>query len=467
MKDIIKEIKKGDLLKEMPMDFDGQDRPHPDYEDILNRQETPFKKVPFPQTGRQDQNFQELLGSESFREVIQKYKQYNNDDSPINQGSMMNLYRKQASVLEQIYRLEEPHREELSNLAVELVKKQFSIPEGVLNFDAKIVGNPNEISKEGFENDQPNEENPEAPNIDDEPMFNTIDLPETDLQKLEKAKRRLVNATLQGAARVGQYMFHMVENEIANIVGNNNAPSLYGQMMSMNDLNYWLFPEQLVKQSSEQGPMAGRQDVERGDDENGGIPTIHAIGINFPTLVHELIKGLLEVFALKRDDENGEEYDMVKGEDTITKESWDLRLGVAIWKRLKNVVPMELNLEEKQELQNYLLNHIFNLPAKQYLNLMREVMGQTEKGKRAIENIVKDMEDIYNDVNDNVYKDDNDFENYDEDGYFIGDVDNEEDFPEEIPTQQKTNKLPKTDVDFDYEKDNWRLNETKRKRKLK
>ena len=250
MKNIIKEIKKGDLLKEMPMDFDGQDRPHPDYEDILNRQETPFKKVPFPQTGRQDQNFQELLGSESFREIIQKYKQYNNDNTPINQNSVMGLYRKQATVLDQISRLEEPHREELSNLAVELVKKQFSIPDGVLNFDAKIVGDPNQISKEGFENDQPNEENPEAPNIDDEPIFNTIDLPDTELQKLEKAKRRLVNATLQGAARVGQYMFHMVEDEIANIVGNNNAPMLYGQMMSMNDLNYWLFPEQLVKQSS-------------------------------------------------------------------------------------------------------------------------------------------------------------------------------------------------------------------------
>ena len=469
------------LLKEMPMDFDTPDRPNPDYEKILRAGETPLKKVPFPEPVDRTQNFQEILGSEAFREVINKYRQYNDEQGPISEKSMMQIYQKQVKVLETISQLEAPHRDELTQLAVELVKRQFAIPEGVINFDAEIVGSPSEISTENYQHDQPGEENPDAPDIDSEdgePQGNGLsgengepqgnefggESPENDFSsentQLEKSKRRLINATLQGASRVGQYMFHMVETEIASIVGREDAPKLYGQMMSMNDLNYWLFPDQMIKQSTESGPSAGSESVER-EQEEGGIPTIHASGINFPTLVHELIKGLMELFALKQDGDESD-YNQIKGEDTITKEAWDLRLGVAIWRRLKNSVPAELNIEEKQELQNYLLNHIFNLPAKQYLGLMREVMGQTEAGKRAIEKIVRDMEEVYNDVHDRVYRDDDDYNNYDEEGFF---QDDEDDDSENEFTPQKTNnnttrKTNDDTVDFDYEKEPWRLNET-------
>lgn len=353
--------------------------------------------------------------------------------------------------------METPHRVELTNLAVELVKRQFAIPDGVLEFDAKIVGGPEDIGGEDFEHDEEGEENPEEPDIDTEDEFEPDD---DELTKLEKSKRRLVNATLQGASRVGQYMFHMAEDQLDEILGRGDASNLYGKMMSLNDLSYWLFPDELVKQSSKSGGKAGDEKVDR----NTEPPTIYARGINFPTLLHELIKGLMEFFALQPQGEEGDNYyDRVRSEDTITKEDWDLRLGVAIWARLRSLIPTELHMEEKVELQNYILNHIFNLPAKQYLLLMRDVMGKTQNGKRIIEKIAKDMQRLYDEVHNPKYQDDPDYENYDEDGFHYED-EGGNDEPNPTPTKpivpQKQTQNPNTKVGFDIDNEKWRLNES-------
>lgn len=455
-KDLLSLINKRKMINEMPMDFNSPDRPHKDYEDKLGSQETPFKKVPFPSTGKEGQNFQELLGSEAFKSAIDRYKQYQGDDETITSQSASKVSMGGMRVLQTIMQMEAPHKTELTDLAVNLVKQQFSIPEGAIQFDAKIINGPEDVDdEEEFNHDEEGEENPEEPDID---MGDDFEPDEDELTKLEKSKRRLVNATLQGASRVGQYMFHLVEDKLTQILGRDDAPILYGKMMSMNDLQYWLFPDEMIKQASKQkGGKAGDEKVDR----NTEPPTIYARGINFPVLVHELIKGLMEFFALQpQGDVDQNYYDRVRSEDTITKEDWDLRLGVAIWSRLRSLIPAELHTDEKVELQNYILNHIFNLPAKQYLILMREVMGKTDKGRRAIEKIAKNMQDLYDDIHDAKYKDDTDFENYDEDGFYTGD-DEEDDVTPTKPIQQKqTPPLPKTDVKFDFDNEKWRMNES-------
>ena len=64
-------------LNEMPMDFDTQDRPSTDITNKLATGDTPLKKVPLPQTGEEpNKNFQELLASERYRQVVQRVRQY-------------------------------------------------------------------------------------------------------------------------------------------------------------------------------------------------------------------------------------------------------------------------------------------------------------------------------------------------------------------------------------------------------
>lgn len=468
-------IEKQKKLKEMAMDFDTQDRPHDDIQGKLRTGETPYKKVPLPDTGNRDQNFQELLASERYREVIANIRQYVGNTPPLRgERGIGPLAQIMMSALMDIINTEQAHRQELEQLAIELVKKEFSIPEGALQYQAKIVGI-GEISDEGFNKMQPRnqEPEPEAPNIDDENWEddeendemnpqgeqpqgdeendeeeNAIDVERTLLQTfenmtLEKAKRRFINGIIQGASDKGHYMYHYVADRISEITGSQDIINQYGIMMAINDAIYWQIGETTLDSmmGTNQGggrqapPMGGRQGGQQGGGQQGGgqeggnnepnmpqghmqggggnpnmagrqdidrntnPPTIRAIGVNFPVLVHELIKGTLELFAIQGRPESEEDYAEVEAsEDTLAKENWDLRLGPAIWNRIRAMYPEDILVDEDQyEIQNYLLVEIFKLPAKKFFVFMREVLMGTERGSLMMDDLVEGIHRMLND----------------------------------------------------------------------
>jgi len=388
-------------LEEMAMDFDTQDRPDSGIQDKLKQGETPFKKVPLPKTGDEpNKNFQEVLGSERYKQLIATLRRYVTGAPTLNgmsgvmslQGILMNAHNT-------IVQTELSHREELERLAVEVVTKEMGIPEGSIEFDAKIVGM-GEVNTDDFNRDENNEENPEEVDVD---TNNDIDLGvevnlynELEGLNVEKAKRRLINSLIQGASNKGHYMYHLVPERIAQITGNPNLIDMYGIMMSINDLNYWQLSDETIKQMGDSG--AGKEQVERPEDEDGTAKIV-ARGINFPVLVHELIKGVLELFAIQGRPEDEDTYDEVESsEDTLEKEMWDLRLGPAIWDRLRNQFPEDIVIDEnKKELQNYLLVEIFKLPAKKFLVFMREVLQGTDQGKRLMNELMDGINKMFND----------------------------------------------------------------------
>jgi len=110
-------------LNEMPMDFDSQDRPDQGVQDKLAAGETPLKKIPFPETGEEpNKNFQELLASERYKQVVDKMRQYTGTNVTVSgmQG-MTPLMQQMMSAHNQILQFEQNHRRELEQLAVELV----------------------------------------------------------------------------------------------------------------------------------------------------------------------------------------------------------------------------------------------------------------------------------------------------------------------------------------------------------
>ena len=124
-------------LNEMPMDFDSQDRPDQGVQDDLAAGETPLQKIPFPETGEEpNKNFQELLASERYKQVVAKMRQYTGTNATIRgtQG-MTPLMQQMMSAHNQILQFEQNHRRELEQLAVELVMKELGIPE-----DATVFG---------------------------------------------------------------------------------------------------------------------------------------------------------------------------------------------------------------------------------------------------------------------------------------------------------------------------------------
>lgn len=389
-------------LNEMPMDFDSQDRPDQGVQDKLAAGETPLQKIPFPQTGDEpNKNFQELLASERYKQVVAKMRQYTGANTPMRgmQG-LSPLMQQMMSAHNQILQFEQNHRRELEALAVELVIKELGIPEGSVQYDARIIGM-GEFNPEDFNHDQEGEEEGGEEEQGGEEMNfgNEIEIV-NDIEKLdlEKAKRRFINTIIQGASKRGHYMYHYVEDRVRQIVGNDRIIGLYGIMMSVNDALYWQLPDETMKQMGQQGNIAGREDVDRQTDP----PTVKARAVNFPVLIHELIKGTLELVALhgrNRDEEGNEEdfSDVEESEDTLEKEMWDLRLGPAIWDRIRSKFPEDVLTDEtKGIIQLMVFQHIFKKPAKEFLVFMKEVVSNSESGNRLMETLVRAIEEDIN-----------------------------------------------------------------------
>lgn len=381
-------------IKEMAMDFDTADRPDQGIQDKLRQGDTPLKKVPLPSTGDENKNFQEILASERYKQVVSNLRKYLGDRTPIQRGmdGVMSLQMTLMNAHRTIMQIESRHKTELEQLAIEIVMKEMGIPEGAIEYDAKIVGM-EEIGMDDFNHDDENgDENPDEVQIENEiEIFN-----ELQNLDLEKAKRRMINSIIQGASKKGHYMFHLVPERLQQITGAPNILNLYGTLMSINDLTYWQIPDQTIKDLG--GSVAGKESVERPEEE-GGNSKVVARGINFPVLVHELIKGTLELFAIQGRPEGEEGFeDVENSEDTLEKEMWDLRLGPAIWDRIRSQFPEDvLTDENKVELQNYLLVEIFKLPAKKFLVFVKEVLSGSDRGKRLMNELMEGLNRMFRD----------------------------------------------------------------------
>jgi hypothetical protein len=72
---------------------------------------------------------------------------------------------------------------------------------------------------------------------------------------------------------------------------------------------------------------------------------------------------------------------------------WDLRLGPAIWDRMKNQFPDEVFEQHGKEIQNHMFMHIFKLPAREFLIFMKEVISGSENGARLMFNLMESVKE--------------------------------------------------------------------------
>jgi hypothetical protein len=418
-------------ISEMAMDFDTQDRPDKGIQDKLKNQDTPLTKIPFPKTGQEpNQNFQELLASQRYKEVIQNLRRYTGVNNPPLNGmsGIMPLQMMMLDAHNKVVRIENDHRQELEKLAVELVVKDsgmldrdedgniingeiefengmytvYQIDDDgdknpIVQYDAKIVGM-GEIDSTNFnrenrpQQNQP-EVNIESNDVEEEEQL-MMDIENLDL---ERAKRRLINSIIQGASKKGHYMYHLVAQELQQITGSNELLNLYGIMMSINDINYWQMSDQQIGNMG--GSVAGKVQVmdpdegdeeEGGDEENNNPFKIVARGINFPVLLHELLKGEMELIGKYGSPEDDEMFRQVQqSEDTLEKEMWDLRLGPSIWSIIYSQMPEEIVVVENQKkIQRFFLRNFFSIPNRKMLVMAKEILSKTENGRQLIQDMV-------------------------------------------------------------------------------
>jgi hypothetical protein len=385
-------------IKEMAIDYGNRpERINPDIENKLANKEHPYKDNPaIPQEVPQGipSNFEELISSQRFKDVVEKVKYYTGVQANITQeNTFIQLQRMMLAAMQHVLQFEQQYKQELEQLAVDLVKKEMSIPEGFVQFDAKLVGI-GEISEEGFSNQ---EQNPTEEEIEQEFGINGDDA-EQDVEQFmsafenfdeEVAKRRMLNALIQGSAKKGHYMFELVNERLTQM--DPNIIKLYGVLMSVNDLLYWIFPDEMILGGGGGGDAkAGKEELNIQTEP----PTIIARGVFFPALVHELIKGVMELIASKGLPKEQRAADMVMGvTDNIPSEIWDLRLGPIIWSKFVESYPDRLFDDDVKHIQNYLFSRFSQLSTKEFFRVTKLILKGDPLGKQIIERMVSEIEE--------------------------------------------------------------------------
>ena len=208
---------------------------------------------------------------------------------------------------------------------------------------------------------------------------------------MEKAKRRVINGMVQGAAMKGYYMYHDVAERLQQITGSETLLNDYGIMMSVNDTMYWQMPDQMMQSAMGSESMAGQEQVDPATDP----PTIKARGVNFPVLVHEIIKGVMEAISIQGRPEEGWE-EVEDSEDTLDKEIWDIRLGTPMWARIRSQFPEEILVDENQhELQLFLYVAMVKLPARDFLVFVKELMEGSDRGQEMMQQLMMTQSLMY------------------------------------------------------------------------
>ncbi len=376
------------------IEYDGPERMDQGIQSKLEKGETPLSDnpaLPRKDDDEFDNSFEQLIASKRFRDVVEKVKRYTGVQE-VTQNQLMNLQGMMMQAVQQVKQIESNNEGYLEQLAVELIKKELSLPDDAFQYDVELTSMPGQIDMSGMKKDS---EEPEDEDVI-EKFGVSEDEAEDDLENfmaafekfdLEKAKRRFINSLIQGASKKGHYMFHLVKDELENI--NPKLLNLYGVLMSVNDLLYWILPDQMVMMAAESGQgMEGKEEV----DETTDPPTIKAKGLFFPILVHELLKGVYEVLGTQGLPDDPKAAEMVMAsQDTLPYEIWDLRLGPVIWEKFMASYPEKLYDDDLREIQNYLFSRFSSLTTDEFFDVAKMIMSGSDDGKKIVAKMVDEI----------------------------------------------------------------------------
>ena len=386
---VLSEIKT--RLKEAPVSYDGPERMEPGIERKINQRQTPYAEHPaLPQDG--DRDFIELVTSQRFKDSVEKVRRFLGDTTPIQgDNAMMGLMSSIMGSLQQIKRFESQNKEYLENLAVNLVKKELGIPEGQLQFDVELVGGGLSAS-EGMQRqaEEPSEEEVEDAFKESEEHQEEMEDFMDSMEKfnLEKAKRRMINSLVQGAAFKGGHMYVLVSNEINRL--SPELLNLYGVTQSLMEHLYWLYPDMEGMAGGGGGQMGQSE-----SDPETDPPTIKARAFTFPLLVHEIVKGIYSLYGDQGLPNDPVQRSMVvRAEDTLPAEVWDSRLGPIFWEKFRESWPDKLYEEDQRHLQQYLFMKLSQLQAKDFIVLAKAIMADKPEAKEVINRMVNEIVEI-------------------------------------------------------------------------
>ena len=407
------------------IDYGGRrERMDPNLERKLGSPENLYAQNPAMKKGPADV---QRLVSKRFGKVADKLKEVVENQNINSQQVQGMIYSEIMRRLPNIMRIEAAHKEELEQLAVEASLEEGEVPEGRYQIDAQLGQPDTGDFRFNPEDDEEEEEEEEEKDELEIPSFDVEDLTDEEQLELEKHKRNIINAIIQGAAKKGHYIFQKpsVKARLDEI-----DPSLYRDylgIMAINDFMYFTM-EQMIEMMSQTGQgVAGKVKLsnadsdDEGDDEGGeGAPDtkISATGLIFPILCHEIIKGLEEAkgrHGLPK--EPGLRQKVQAQVDTLANEPMQLRIGPEIVERLRNALPDSMFDESNKGLINWFHILLYQIPAQEFLEIIGNAISEDEskikKATSRFEEIMREAIDMKSEFED--YKEEEDIDSDEED----------------------------------------------------
>ena len=341
--------------------------------------EIEYEKIFKPETmtalkGKSGESLKQMLGNKSLMQTLMSSKQ----------------------ILDEIIEAEKPHRDVLSQIAVDMVTQAYPIIDYAnIRIDAKIEDNINLSSSEG-----------ETP-VED------VNTPEA-----LKAKRRIINGVTQGASIRGSFAFYLFKEYLDLL--DNTLVDKYGEILKQ---VFGIYDDEnaiaMMLAALEQGQKMAGGESEMVYDEEEDQFVVKARAICFPMLVHEIVKGLYEIVGTQGFGKDKEQNKSIIGAvDKLSNEPRDLQYGKFIYDALNNLY-VESNIDDAR-VRELFFTEVYKLEEAEFIDFIENIVNDklTPAQKKWA---MDEMKDIEKDLK----KDDTGLEDLDE-----YDVESEQDIKE-------------------------------------
>ena len=368
---------------------DYPERMDPGLERKLRDPEHPFAKNPAFQEGSEEI---QRLATRRFNQVVDKVRQVTGREainSPMVARMLVaEIYQK----IPQIISIESRHKDALEKLSIDASVDEAQIPKDWFVIESYLNREPIDTSNFRLAAEELKEENEEeVKELMIKAGFNIEELTPKEILELEKDKRNIINAIIQGTAKKGHFLFQKPEVKAKLDAIDPRLYQMYLEIMAMNDFMYFTMDD-LVDMASNTGQgiaaMVELNDADGGEGEGGeesADTVIRAYGLIFPMLCHEILKGIEEAKGRYGLPEDPETREKVMGQtDTLPMEAWSIRIGPQVVEKIRFALPDEMFDQANRGLINWFQMELYKLPAEEFLEIVgNAISDDSEKNSKA------------------------------------------------------------------------------------
>ena len=333
----------------------------------------------FPNLGPEAKRYIETITSEAYQKAIERLQFYTGKNPA--QLNLPSLMSEVMSSLGKVVQIQNGHKEELEQLAVNIVLelpefKAFKTwrDEGRVKFDVKLenANLENAITKAELDEEQEQADDQDLTSVEDFDNKLAENLADASDNVL---KRKFSNMIAQGNAINKLYLFQMANEKLNEI--DPKLSKLYGIISSIVQTSYYATPDMQFGSAVKDAAVGSEEVVPDGD---GYI--IRARSPFFPYLIHEIVKGCWDLLSI----------DLVSqaelSQETLDDEMIDIMSGPQLYINLTKLIPAK-DLEY--------LPYAYRLLLNQNAETLREVLSGGNRAQSIMNGLIKQAKSMRTD----------------------------------------------------------------------